>query len=213
VFLATLRRWLPAPTPALEGIDVSGALQRLDIDRAAFDRILLRFADGQRETLTALRSAVVAGNHPVAALHAHAIAGAAGTLGADALRAAAKALEDAGRQGSSDLAQLFAVVEDRAATVFRSIDTLRPAAERAPSASAAFDRTLAGAALARLTAALDDFDLSAANGALADLRNAGLPAWAADDLGELRGYVDAYEYREARDTASRLLARVQAVDA
>ena len=62
-----------------------------------------------------------------AARHAHAIAGAAGNLGADALRGAAKALEQAGRDGRTDLAGLLAAVEDRAAIVSRSIESLRPA--------------------------------------------------------------------------------------
>ena len=116
--------------PVLEGIDVSGTLRRLGIDRASLERMLLRFADGQREILEALRAAVVAGDGAMAARHAHAIAGAAGNLGADALRAAAKALEQAGREGRTDLTDLLAVVEERAAVVFASIETLRPSANR-----------------------------------------------------------------------------------
>ena len=50
------------PRPVLEGIDVSGTLQRLGIDRASLERMLLRFADGQGQMLDALRAAVVAGD-------------------------------------------------------------------------------------------------------------------------------------------------------
>ena len=114
--------------PVLEGIDVSGTLRRLGIERASLERMLLRFADGQREILDALRAAVVAGDGAMAARHAHAIAGAAGNLGADGLRAAAKTLEQAGREGRTDLTDLLAVVEERAAVVFASIETLRPPA-------------------------------------------------------------------------------------
>ena len=46
----------------LEGVDVSGTLRRLGIERASLERMLLRFADGQREILDALRAAVVAGD-------------------------------------------------------------------------------------------------------------------------------------------------------
>jgi hypothetical protein len=56
---------------------------------------------------------------------------------------------------------------------------------------------------------LDNYDASSASGALAELGTSALPAWAAEDLGRLRGYVDGYEYSEARGIASRLLARVQ----
>ena len=156
--------------PVLEGVDVSGTLRRLGIERASLERMLLRFADGQREILEALRAAVVTGDSAMAARHAHAIAGAAGNLGADALRAAAKALEQAGREGRTDLTDLLAVVEERAAIVLASIETLRPPADRASdTADRPFDRAAAGAALDRLTVALDNYDVSSASGALADL--------------------------------------------
>ena len=125
--LQTLRRWLPArqkpaasvasPAPAasgadgvrsLEGINVEGSLERLGLDFATFRRMLLRFADGQGAVLDALRAAVAAGDSDAAARHAHALAGASGNLGAEGLRAAAKALERAGREGSRDLGHLLA---------------------------------------------------------------------------------------------------------
>jgi signal transduction histidine kinase/CheY-like chemotaxis protein/HPt (histidine-containing phosphotransfer) domain-containing protein len=228
--VATLRRWLPVreaqpsppvATPAppvgpehgLEGIDVTGTLQRLGIERATLDRMLLRFADGQRPTLAALRAAVVAGDSADSARHAHAIAGAAGNLGADALRDAAKALERAGREGRTDLSALLTDVEERAAVAFASIETLRPKTEIAADAEArSFNRSVAGAALERLTVALDSYDLSAATGALSELGSAGCPAWAAVDLGLLRSSVDGYDYEKARGIAARLLARVNSGD-
>jgi two-component system, sensor histidine kinase and response regulator len=171
--------------------------------------MLLRFADGQQETLDALRSAVIAGDGAMAARHAHAIAGAAGNLGADGLRAAAKTLEQAGRAGRSDLGDLLAVVEERAAVVFRSIETLRPPADRdGDVAVSPFDSAAAGAALDRLAVALDNYDVSGASAALAELKKSSPPPWAADDLRRLRGCVDGYEYDEARGIASRLLTRV-----
>ena len=200
--------------PVLEGVDVSGTLRRLGIERASLERMLVRFADGQREILEALRAAVLAGDGAMAARHAHAIAGASGNLGADELRSAAKALEQAGRDGRTDLTGLLAVVEERAAVVFRSIETLRPSANReADVADRAVDRAVAGAALDRLAIALDNYDVSSMIAALADLDTSGLPAGAADDLGRLRRCVDGYEYGEARGIASRLLARVHAGEA
>jgi two-component system sensor histidine kinase/response regulator len=235
--VATLRRWLPArpaaadtgaaaqvpepgpaappdgAEPALEGIDVPGTLRRLEIDRASLDRMLLRSVDGQRETLQALGAAVAAGDAGLAARHAHAIAGASGNLGAEALRAAAKALEQAGREGRTDLAGLLAAVEAHAAVVFASIETLRQPSNVEPDLAARpFDRAVAGAALDRLTVAVDNYDLTSASGALADLGTAGLPDWAADDLGCLRRCVDGYQYDEARGIATRLLARVHGGD-
>jgi two-component system sensor histidine kinase/response regulator len=140
--VTTLRRWLPSRTAAtkidlpgdhataLDGIDVSGALRRLSIDRDRLEAMLVRFADGQRSLLDALRTAVAARDNATAARHAHAIAGASGNLGANALGSAAKALERAGRDGRTDLTDLLATVEDCAAVVFKSIDTLRPLPQR-----------------------------------------------------------------------------------
>jgi two-component system sensor histidine kinase/response regulator len=195
--------------PVLEGVDVSGTLRRLGIDRASLERTLLRFADGQGEMLEALRAAVITGDSALAARHAHAIAGAAGNLGADALRSAAKTLEQAGREGRTDLLDLLAIVEERAAVVFASIETLRPSPNRdTDNTGRPFDRALASAALDRLTNALDNFDVTSASGALADLGTSGLGAFAADDLGLLRRCVDGYEYGEAREIATRLLAQM-----
>ena len=200
---------LSLPWSALEGIDVSATLQRLGIEHASLERMLVRFAEGKDQMLDAVRAAVAAGDAAATAKYAHAIAGAAGNLGADALGAAAKALERAGRDGGADLSALLADVEDRAAVVFNSIAALGPQVPLAAgTATGSFDEAIAGAALERLTVALDGYDLSSASGALADLGTAGLPAWATDDLGRLRHCVDAYEYAEARQIASRLLTRV-----
>ena len=104
---------------------------------------------------------------------------------------------------------LLAIVEERAAVVFASIETLRPSPNRdTGTAGRPFDRAVASAALDRLTTALDNFDVTSASGALADLGTSGLGAWAADDLGLLRRCVGGYEYGEARGIATRLLAHV-----
>ena len=222
----TLRRWLPvrkasdtlAPpeqtvrrqddSPTLAGINVAGALDRLGLDFGTLQRMLIRFADGQGRTFQALRTAVGARDGAAAANLAHAIAGAAGNLGADALREAAKALERAGRDGRTDLGQLLDDLEARAVVVFRSIDSLRDAS--APAADAHVKGPVPPAArpvLERLQAALGDYDLSAASSALADLERLAT-AGTVSDLALLRNHVDKYEYEEARDLATRLLGRI-----
>ena len=228
--LQTLRRWLPArqiapaaiqaPEPAqpkrterhglrLEGIDVAGALERLGLDVETLRRMLLKFGDGQPAVLDALRAAVASGDGNAAARYAHAIAGASGNLGADSLRAAARALEHAGRDGRSDLAQLFVDVETQATVVFRSIETLRD--RRAPTVveqGQSLVPPTARVPLERLQAALGDYDLSAASTALADLDLVAMSGAAAGELARLRQHVDGYEYEEARALATRLLAQI-----
>ena len=235
--LRTLRRWLPqrqrpaenvdpgatrsesadSRDPAgvgvlasrnLEGIDVAGSLKRLGLDFESFQRMLVRFADGQGATLDALRAAVASSDSAAVARQAHAIAGAAGNLGADALHAAAKALERAGRENSGNLAQLLTELDTQAAVVFRSIDTLRGARATVPSEPAqVFVRADARAFLERLRAALSDYDFSAASAVLGDLDRLAMPG-NAGDLVRLRNHVESYEYDEARVLATRLLAQI-----
>jgi PAS domain S-box-containing protein len=226
VLVQTLRRWLPtrqkplaavaSAQPAgavlddrleLEGVNVAGSLERLGLDFEAFRRMLLRFADGQGAMLDALRSAVASGDSAAAARHAHAIAGSSGNLGADALRAAAKALERAGREGRTDLAHLLADVEASAAVVLRSINTLREASAVAASGSGQPLAPAARTALERLQAALGDFDLMAASSALGEIDRVEMPG-PVSELARLRQLVDRYEYEEARVLATRLLAQI-----
>jgi signal transduction histidine kinase/CheY-like chemotaxis protein/HPt (histidine-containing phosphotransfer) domain-containing protein len=178
----TLRRWVDPsrrsnPTssqvevaPVLEGIDVTATLRRLGVDFESLRRMLLRFADGNGRTLDALRAAVSAGDPAGAARHAHAMAGAAGNLGAYRLHIAAKAVERAGLLGTAELAPLLATLEEHAAVVLRSIETLRAETATVNAANASpFEETETGRALERLRSALDVYDFSAAGDALAEL--------------------------------------------
>jgi signal transduction histidine kinase/CheY-like chemotaxis protein/HPt (histidine-containing phosphotransfer) domain-containing protein len=226
--LATLRKWLPKgadrtassaatpppsavnrdQTPVLEGIDVQGALDRLGLDFASLRRMLIRFADGQGRTLEELRAAIAKRDLAAAARHAHSIAGAAGNLGAGELRAAAKALELAAGHDGGDVGQLLAAVDERAAVVFRSIDTLRtanaaPAAVAAPAATR-LDASRINDVLRRLSAALGDFDLSASHDALAQLGVAASPPLAAE-IAKVRELVDQYEFDSAAAIVAGLL--------
>jgi PAS domain S-box-containing protein len=224
--LQTLRRWLPArqkpladvASPGrvavvegepsrLEGIDVAGSLERLGLEFDTFRRMLIRFADGHGAMLEALRSAVASGDSAAAARHAHAIAGASGNLGAEALRAAAKALERAGRDGTTNLGRLLADVEASAIVVLRSIDSLREPEAPIAGDSRPLLAPAARTALERLQASLGDFDLSGASSALAELDRVEAPG-AAGELARLREHVDRYEYEEARVLATRLLGRI-----
>jgi signal transduction histidine kinase/CheY-like chemotaxis protein len=227
--LGTLRRWLPTgtnqtisatvapPLPAvtaggvpaaLEGIDVEDTLRRLGLEFSSLRRMLIRFADGQGKTLDELRAAVAAHDPASAARQAHAIAGAAGNLGAEGLRAAAKALERAAREGTEDLQQLWRAVDERAAIVFRSIDSLResPAASQAATVVATSISPLKlNDTLKRLAAALVDMDLSAVNDVLTELTGVVMPDPYADQLARVRELVDAYEFEPAAAIVAGLL--------
>ena len=99
--------------PVLEGVEIETALKRLGLPFESLRKMLIRFADAQKKTLENIRAAVLANDSAAAAAQAHALAGAAGNLGADKLREAAKALEKVGREGQTNLGELLSVVEQR----------------------------------------------------------------------------------------------------
>ena len=232
VLASTLRRWLPAsarlpepvaaspdtpaPAPAgvgnLPGLNLAGAMARLGVGFDALRRMLLRFADGQAQTVSDLAAAVEAGDAAAAARHAHALAGAAGNLGADSLREAAKALEIAARAGEDDLGPLGRRVQDLAAIVFRSIATLReetaagappPAPRLAPA-----DRASLAAALRVLQEALSLADPDATGRALAALSGLELADEVRATVGRARALADEYRFDEADREVGALLARL-----
>ena len=236
---ATLRKWLPAsaraasaepgsggemagtaqaddaaqaaaPPLALDGINVSGALSRLGIGADALQRMLIRFADGQAATVRDIRASVDAHDTDGAARAAHALAGAAGNLGADALREAAKALETAARRGERDLTGLAGRVEAQAAVAFRSIATLRPAPAPGRAAawppSAPVDPAMLRRALRELQEALEHGDPDATAHAIAALAGMALPASVRIAVEKARALADEYQFEEAGSGIGALLS-------
>jgi CheY-like chemotaxis protein/HPt (histidine-containing phosphotransfer) domain-containing protein len=195
--------------PDLEGIDLAGTIRRLGTPFAALCPIYLRFADGQRKLLETLRSAVIAGDADATRRDAHAIAGAAGNLGADPLRHAAKALELAAKEGRSDRAGLLKRLLDEAQKVLGSIERLRPVAilvaDTAGPADNASDHPAIAAALQHLAVVVDLADVTACSETLASLAKIRLPQAMARMLAEIRERIDGYEYDEAGQIVSRWL--------
>jgi PAS domain S-box-containing protein len=205
------------PVPVLEGIDLSETVRRLGIPFERLRPLLLRFADTERSTLEKLRAAVTAGNAANARHHAHALAGAAGNLGAKGLREAARALELSARENALDLAKLFPEVDERAAIVFRSIESLRPTSVTSASVRAedgvsssveALSSTEAGQArslLERLRSALANGDLSGSAEILRKLLRLSLPGGYGGQIARLQELIDGYEYDEAAEVVNGIL--------
>jgi PAS domain S-box-containing protein len=226
--LRCLRRWLPrtavagpalpteaaagdgvaAKLPQIAGIDVADTVRRLGIPYERLLPMFLRFAEGQRRTLDDLRAAVAAADPNGSRRHAHALAGAAGNLGAARLHEAAKALEAAARDGRTDLADLFTPVDREATTVFDAIEAQRPPPPQ--TMAVAGTETMVDAAglrmaLEKLRDALGELDLNGSAAALDNLTAMGLPATARSATDRLRQLVDGYEYDEAAAAVARLL--------
>jgi two-component system sensor histidine kinase/response regulator len=199
-----------SPIPVLEGIDVAETVRRLEIPFERLRPVFLRFSDGQRRTLEALRAAVDSQDAAGARQHAHALAGAAGNLGADQLLEAARALERAALNGNTELAPLFRHVDESAAIVFRSIESLRtsPASAAPPPAvpSAPPDLRELRANLEHLQAALASSDLSGSSAELESLMRLSVPGEFREPMTRLKEFIDGYEYDRAGEVVAELLA-------
>ncbi len=199
------------PLPVLEGIDVAETVRRLAIPFERLRHVLLRFADGQRKTLEELRAAVAANDATTAARHhAHALAGAAGNLGADKLHQTARDLELAALKGNLDLADLLREVDQAADTVFRSIDSLRaePPSHVAPPIrpSPASDPALLRGHLEHLQSVLASGDLSGSAAILEAVSHIDVPGELRRSIMQLKEFIDGYEYDEASAVVVQLLA-------
>ena len=124
----------------------------------------LRFGTGRRPLLDALRAAVASGDAAGAARQAHTIAGAAGNLGAHALRAAAKQLEHAAREGRGRTSRLCSRRSRPTPPWLRARSTRSaPARRRRRAAAGGGPRTRrrSGPRSSGCATALDDLDASA----------------------------------------------------
>jgi HPt (histidine-containing phosphotransfer) domain-containing protein len=198
---------------------VPGTLRRLGISFDTLQSLLLRFADSQPQTLEELRAAVAAGDSGAVQRLAHALTGAAGNLGAEELREAARALELAARDRQPNLPDLLPEVERQAEVVFRSIESLRPEVRQGdketgrqgesshlPLSSSPSLLVSLSASLDRLRRALADFDLSGSAAALREIIQLNLPAGLRQQALRLQDLIDGYEYDLAGELVKQLLA-------
>jgi PAS domain S-box-containing protein len=194
--------------PVLAGIDVADTIRRLSMPYEKLRPLLFRFAESQSKILDKLRAAVDAKDPVDARSQAHALAGAAGNLGAADLRQTARALELAASQGSLDLSELLEKVNECAKTVFDSIESLRRESGSSPPRGATTAKAtvdLPPAHLERLRKALVDGDLSGSTEALQELLDQELSNESRHQIAPLRQMIDEYEYEEAIATVDRLL--------
>jgi PAS domain S-box-containing protein len=98
--------------PDLEGIDVQAGVDRLGGNADAYRKLLLKFADNQRDAMSQIRDAVDAGDSAAAVRLAHTLKGVGGSIGAATLQSVAGKLEAALQEdGSAIPAELFESTE------------------------------------------------------------------------------------------------------
>ena len=87
--------------PTIEGLDVAGALTRLDGNNKIYTWLLRSFIDNKSNAVPAIREAFAAGDIDSAERLAHSLKSSAGTIGAVELEALYQNLETAFEQGAS----------------------------------------------------------------------------------------------------------------
>jgi len=125
ILFASLSRWIPrgedrihykshpvepaiiadSGPPTIDGIDAH-SLWRIGIDNKQFESILCLFADQEEGTANLIRESMASGDAGAAKLAAHSLKGAAGTVGAATLAAAAARLEHCLKNGEDHIASL-----------------------------------------------------------------------------------------------------------
>jgi two-component system, sensor histidine kinase and response regulator len=183
---ATLARWLPEahqpkpappapPAPlaqgaqegeplfagAVPGLDADDGLARMNGNRVAYRRLVERFAAHHEADVARIGECLRQGDARGAALIAHALRGAAGTIGAKGLMSAAALLEAAIMAGE-DVDAVETATMVLAAALHPLIAAIRALPPQAPTATAeTLDRAAAGRVLDELEAALAAGDVQA----------------------------------------------------
>jgi len=199
------RQSLPPPLAEFEGLAADRALAALRGNVAAYMGLLRQFAAGHRDDPQRLRDALAEGRVDAARQQAHALKGAAGSLGASRIEANADAIEQALRGGDSSsmpsrlLAALQAELDALDGVLARLVATPADAGEFAA------DPARAHAVLEQIEALLatDDTlagDLFAANRSL-------LLATLGGEAMQLERHVVAFDYPGALTVLRALTSR------
>jgi CheY-like chemotaxis protein len=155
---------VPAPAgpegelpPALPGIQIGEALEKLSIDPASFRRILLGFARDNADILDRLDAALAHQDWPSLQQLAHRLNGSAGNIGATALKDAAQALETQCRDQAPD-AGVIQRLKNALQQVLDSLQQLAGQSRGTPAPRAPIDPQQLRPLLAKLATALEMAD-------------------------------------------------------
>jgi len=194
---------LPRPLAEFAGLDTARALRTLGGKTGTYVALLRLFAANHRDDPQLLQDALAAGNVEAARQRTHALKGAAATLGATALHAAALGLEQALR--SNDTASAPALV----ASLHTDMQALEAVLAQLPEAATADvpapDREKAREVLERLATLLASDDTAAS-----DLFESSQPLLLAThgaDALHLGRQVEAFEYPGALASVRALLGQ------
>ena len=115
---------LPPDPHTVPVLDCEAGIERLMGNRALYLRVLARFRSDYRGSASAIGDALEADDTELAQRLAHTLKGAAGMIEAQALHAAALALEDVLRGGKRDARTLLPPLDAALAEVLRELDAM-----------------------------------------------------------------------------------------
>jgi two-component system sensor histidine kinase/response regulator len=225
---ATIRRWTgrastPAtnghapvaprdPTmPPLPGVDIGAGLRRVGNDVSRLRRAWSRFAETERDAVSRIVACMDCAATAAAIREAHTLRGLSATLGADALAAAATALESSMRAGADDWRARLEQVETLLTPLLRALGPLEGAVDERPPPGAAItlDRAALNGMFERLVTQIDDDDTAALR--TLDGLDAALAGRASDpSLRALRRAVADYDFDAAKRSLPALRAALSA---
>lgn len=186
--------------PAIEGLDLELAVQRLDGNRALVHKLVQRFAHSQRQTAPAMQQALQARDWPRLADLAHNTKGLAGSIGASTLHQLCHDVESAARQGdTASLPASIQALEACLAALLGRIDLALQTLDAPAPAPDTPDRAALQTAMQTLAALLADDDPGAvqhATSVVAGLRLLGSEV-AATRLDELIERITSYDFEAA----------------
>ena len=201
---------LPQLLTRFDGLATDRPLAALRGNVAAYVGLLRQFVAGHRDDAQYLQAALATGDHDAARQRAHALKGAAGSLGAIRLQAAAAALEDALRSGSATAA-LVGLADAVGVHLFALVELLaRLATTTADDGEFAADPVRALAALQQLEPLLASDDTAA--GDLFEANRSLLLASFGADAMQLQRQIASFDFPGALDVVRALIDRAASAD-
>jgi len=189
---------------AIAGLDLAAGLRRAGGRTDRYADLLRSFAERHADGAAHVREALAVADTAAATRHVHTLKGLAGTLGADALQAVARDVEDRLRQGHAVPPDLLDTLADTLDHQVAAIRAAWPEGHTADAPTTAADPARVGAALDTLAALLAADDARAAR--CVDDHASLLAAASPTRFRALQDAVRQFDY----DEALRLLPSVRA---
>ncbi|MES2898816.1 MAG: Hpt domain-containing protein [Pseudomonadota bacterium] len=188
----------------LPGVDTAQGLHLVGGDGAFYLKLLERFWRSHQGTAQACSAEAAAGDWPALAHRAHSLRGSAASVGAQALREAAEALELAASR-QADVPVALAALLPALDTVVQGLEQFF-AGRHDPDQVLLLNKAEAMAAQAQLVVLLDDF-----SGDVPDFFEQVRPSLAqlltASAMQDLAGHIERYEFQAARAVLAGALCK------